>query len=460
MRSHHAVVLLMAAAGVVGAYLLLPRHEERATMLRRDGHLERALLELEGLRARGDERPHIIQQLAELNADAGFVERAIELFEGYLSQRPDDVETRDKLALLYRDNQRRDLQLAALESNFRLQPSAPRLSGLLAAYRLDGRYGDEERLLTGNLQSGFLGVSDLERAGALLAAKRDYPHALSALVAAETLSPPDAEPGRLLLAGTLLQSGRFGEAKSLAKRWIASWSTLAPSLTLCGLFADAGQSETVIEIVTDLRTKRSKEPVEQHAASRLARDGHRGLARRVLELWVERLDGVAVVADAELRRFVEVAVASDAMDIGLLWLERLIGRREEARAAALAEQIGTSFGMVSLSGIASLHSSHVLEVNPIFGAELSLFNGNPELARRILSNVDLSRLSRDHKMLWLSAMKRVAPETAIYSRMDRDWRSGTLPVELHAPFAELASRLGRVEVHTAVWRGLAKVAAR
>ena len=61
MRSHHAVVLLMAAAGVIGAYLLLPRHEERATMLRRDGHLEQALQELEGLRARGDVQPHIVQ---------------------------------------------------------------------------------------------------------------------------------------------------------------------------------------------------------------------------------------------------------------------------------------------------------------------------------------------------------------------------------------------------------------
>ena len=101
--------------------------------------------------------------------------------------------------------------------------------------------------------------------------------------------------------------------------------------------------------------------------------------------------------------------------------------------------------------IRSLLSNDVLLARPLFAAELSLFEGNREMARRYLNRIEPAQLSREQLATWLALLHRVDTDADVFKRLAILWNDGRLPAELVPYFANEAIKLGQVRTHDLIW---------
>jgi tetratricopeptide (TPR) repeat protein len=429
--------------------LLLPGAEEHVTMLLRDGNVESALEVLDKMQAAGDHRPHILRQIAELNADRGDIQKAIGAFEDYLRARPRDWDARAELAKLYLGAQRTEPYVAALETNLSLQPSTNLLHELIGFYRLNGRFDAEQRVLVRYMDSAFLKPRDLERAGALLAARSEYHAAAKALTLAERRAPPEDDSELLLLFDVLLRDGRENEAKDRALRWIAARRKAYLAAIFVEEFARLGHEPLALDLVREASGYVSN--MEVAVTWYLAEKGYSRLAQRVLETWTERLDRAG---DGELRQYVAAATAvGDTAGPVRLFL-RLSAKREPQMLAVLTEEIAKAYGLTALAPLRPLLSYETLAARPVFGAELAVHDGSPVLARKLLENADLRTLDTEQRARWLVLLRQVEPDAEVFQRMSKLRRLQQLPPDMLPPLAQIALALGKTQDHDAIWESL------
>jgi hypothetical protein len=451
LRVSQVVILALAGASLIGGVLLIPGSEEHVSILRRAGHLESALQELDRMQAAGDRRPHTLRQIADLNAETGNIEKAIGALEGYLTARPGDWSARAQLANLYLATQRTELYVSTLETSMALQPSADTLRDLLGFYRLHGRFDAEEQLLLRYLDTAYLRPRDLERAGALLAARSEFHTAAKALTLADERAPPQEESGRLLLFDVLLSSGREIEAKNRALRWISAWRKTYLATALVERFARLGYEQQALDLV---RGANKYLPDMEAAATWFLVKDHARLAQRVLEIWAERLDHAE---GNELRQYVAAALATGDAAGPIRLFRRLVTDKTARQAqATLAEEIARAYGLSALASLRPLLSYEALLTRPVFGAELALHEGSPLLARKLLEIADLRALTLEQRARWLALLRQVEPDAEVFEHLSELRRLQQLPGDMLPPLARIALTLGRAREHDAIWNSIGR----
>jgi hypothetical protein len=92
-----------------------------------------------------------------------------------------------------------------------------------------------------------------------------------------------------------------------------------------------------------------------------------------------------------------------------------------------------------------------LLTRPLFAAELSMFEGNSEMARWFLNRVDPMQLSAQRSADWLAMLHRVETDADVLAHLTTMWSAGRLPPELLPQFADEAVKQGRVRVHDRIW---------
>jgi hypothetical protein len=105
-----------------------------------------------------------------------------------------------------------------------------------------------------------------------------------------------------------------------------------------------------------------------------------------------------------------------------------------------------------LAPIRPLLSNEVLLTQPLFAAELSLFEGNREMARWYLNRVKPARLSPERSASWLALLHRLETDAEVFKRLAALWNDGRLPAELVPDFADQAAKMGQAGMHDLIWR--------
>jgi hypothetical protein len=120
----------------------------------------------------------------------------------------------------------------------------------------------------------------------------------------------------------------------------------------------------------------------------------------------------------------------------------------------MAEDIAHTFGQPALVAIRPLLSNEMLLARPLFAAELSLFEGNREMARWFLNRIEPSELPPERLMAWLALLHRVETDADVFKRLAVLWSDGHLPAELVPYFADAAVKLGQVRMHDLIWNSV------
>jgi hypothetical protein len=187
-------------------------------------------------------------------------------------------------------------------------------------------------------------------------------------------------------------------------------------------------------------------------AGLLARKGRQELAHQMLAQWADR---TISPTSEQLRAFVHASVLVGDAQVPLLKLAQLMrSGADPATQAKLAEELANAFGKAALVSIRPLLSNEALLTRPLFAAELSLFEGNREMARWFLNQAEPARLSPAQRMTWLALLRRVETDADVFERLAALWNDGRLPAELLPLFADEALKLGQVRMHGLIWNSI------
>jgi hypothetical protein len=187
-------------------------------------------------------------------------------------------------------------------------------------------------------------------------------------------------------------------------------------------------------------------------AGLLARKGRQELARQMLAQWADRTTNPT---GQQLRAFVHASVLMGDVQGALLKLAQLMrSGADPATQGQLAEELANAFGKAALVSIRPLLTNEALLTRPIFAAELSLFEGNREMARWFLNRTEPARLSPEQGVTWLALLRRVETDAGVFDRLAALWYDGRLPAELLPLFADEALKLGQVRMHGLIWNSM------
>jgi len=399
-------ISLIAAIGIaalVTGYLVVPKGEERATMLARDGLYDAASRELSALPSSGDRAPHILMQYHLLHERQGDRGRALEALEAYISVRPHDIAAREKRAEYLLHAGQLDRYLDALAGLAAEHPKSDRIAQLLGLYRLHGRFDDELSLLRARAGSGYLEYGSLERLGALLAERGDWAAAERWLRVAVQNAPSQESSSRLRLFDVLIEQGRTAEAIRQARIWITEWRSPYLSGKLLLKMAQAGLSNkaaVLARLCVDVMPNAAFE-----IAAVLTAKGHMSISQQMLAQWSDRDE---TPTGDQLRHYVYASVQAGDVQGPFRKLVRLAGRgAEPATQARLAEELAYAYGYAALAPLRTLLSTRVLLARPLFAAELAIFDGNPHLARWFITRVNPAELAPAERPVWLGLVLKL-----------------------------------------------------
>jgi hypothetical protein len=127
---------------------------------------------------------------------------------------------------------------------------------------------------------------------------------------------------------------------------------------------------------------------------------------------------------------------------------------DPAAQGRLAEEVVSSFGRPALVAIRPLLSNEALLTQPLFAAELSMFEGDNEMARRFLYQIDPTQLSSERLSSWLALLQKVQPEADTFDRLTTLWNEGRLPAELLPHLADEAVKLGQIGMYQLIWNAI------
>jgi hypothetical protein len=452
MRTAHQFIFVVIVSLVAAAALLAPGRQEHAAMLAGEGRHKEAIALLEGRLAEAPHDPDLLAALGRSYAALGEVHRAIGAFDAYLVVRPDDLGARKRQAELLLQCGLIDRYLDAQARVVAAQPSASRVTRLIELLRLHGRVEDEMATLQAYAGRAMLDVPQLERLGAFLAERGDWREARQWLELADQEAPAGASTGRLLLLEALIQNNEVDLIDERAQAWMTAWRSrfLAGKVILriaqSGLVAPASRlALKYTEMMPDDTFG---------MVGLLARDGYQDLAHQMLVRWADR---TTEPTGRQLRAFVQASALVGDVSVPLGKLVQLAqSGSAPVTQGRLAEELADTFGMPALAAIRPLLSNEVLLARPLFAAELSLFEGNREMARRFLNRIVPAQLPPDRLADWLALLHRVEADADVFNRLAVLWNNGRLPAELVPQFADEAVKLGQIGMHDLIWNSMRK----
>jgi tetratricopeptide (TPR) repeat protein len=450
MRVAPRFVLLVIVLLFLAAISLLPRREERLAILADEGRHKQVIALLERQFAGESRDPALLAALGRSYAAIGEYHRAIDALDAYLAMRPDDLAARERQTKLLLQHGLIDRYLDALARMISAHPSPSQVTRLVELYRLHGRAEDELATLRAYAGTEMLELAQLERLGAILAERANWHEARQWLELADQEAPPDASVGRLLLLDVLIQSNEIDQAYRRAQVWMTAWRTPFLSGKLILRMAQSGLAVPASELAL-----KYAEMIPEHIfemAGVLARKGRQELAQQMLAQWADRATNPT---GQQLRAFVHASVlAGDAHGPFLKLAQLMRSGADPATQGQLAEELANTFGQPALVSIRPLLSNEALLTRPLFAAELSLFEGNREMARWILNQTEPARLSPEQRATWLALLRRVETDADVFNRLKALWNDGRLPAELMPVFADEALKMGQVRMHGWIWNSM------
>ena len=447
MRTAHQFILVVIVSLLIAAVVLSPGREEQAAMLAGEGRHKEAIALLERRLADTPHDPDLLAALGRSYTALGEVHRAIDAFDAYLVVRPDDLAARKRQAELLLQSGLIDRYLDALARVVAAQPSRSRVIRLIELFRLHGRVEDELATLQAYAGGAMLEPPQLERLGAILGERGNWREARQSLELADQKAPPDASAGRLLLLEVLIQSNEVDRVYERAQAWMMAWRSPFLSGKLILRMAQSGLTVPASRLAlkyTDMMPDDTFEVV-----GLLARKGHQDLAHQMLVRWADR---TTKPTGRQLRAFVQASALVGDVSGPLVKLVQLVhSGSDPATQGRMAEELANTFGKPALVAIRPLLSNEVLLTRPLFAAELSLFEGNREMARWFLSQIEPAQLSPEGSAGWLALLHRVETDADVFKRLAVLWNDGRLPAELVPHFADEAVKLGQVRMHDLIW---------
>lgn len=419
-------------------------------MLAGEGRHKEAIALLERRLAEDPRDPDLLAALGRSYAALGEVHRAIDAFDAYLVIRPDDLAARKRQAELLLQSGLIDRYLDALAHVVAAQPSPSRVTRLVELYRLHGRVEDELAMLQAYAGKAMLEAPQLERLGAILAERGNWREARQWLELADQKAPPDASAGRLLLLEVLIQCNEVDLAYERAQAWMMAWRSPFLSGKLILRMAQSGLTVAAFKLALKYADILPDDTFEM--VGLLARKGRQDLAHQMLARWADRTTNPT---GRQLRAFVQASALVGDVGGPLVKLVQLVHSGSgPAALGQMAEELTNTFGKPALVAIRPLLSNEVLLTRPLFAAELSLFEGNRELARWFLNRIEPAGLSPGRLATWLALLRRVETDADVFKRLAVLWNDGRLPAELAPQFADEALKMGQVRTHELIWNSL------
>lgn len=221
-KKHTFIILLIAVAGLVGSYLLMPKSEEVALMQMKDKHFEEARIAYEEQLAKGNLTVDVVTRLSELHLQVGAVDKAIEVMEKFIAANPDNLAAREKLGTYYQYAQRQDDYLRNLEEINQLKPRPENLKALSDIYNFNTEYNKQadtlKKLIETEKGSDARHFVDL---ASIFAAEKNYPEAIATLQGLKQNHTDNFSFAEEELLVTLLFDAKRGdEAVAEANDWI------------------------------------------------------------------------------------------------------------------------------------------------------------------------------------------------------------------------------------------------
>jgi tetratricopeptide (TPR) repeat protein len=450
MRPAHQFIAVVVVSLAVAAIVLSLGREENSAVLAGEGQHKEAIALLERRLADAPHDPDLLAALGRSYAALGQVDRAIDAFDAYLTVRPDDLAARERQADLLLQSGSTDRYLDALARAVAAQPSPGRVTRLIELFRLHGRVDEEMATLQAYAGTAMLEDAQLERLGALLAERGQWRAARDALELADRKAPPNASAGRLLLLEVLIESNEADEVYQRAQAWMMAWR----SPFLCGKLilrmANSGLSGPASRLALDCTDMMPDDAFD--IVGLLAQKGHQDIARQMLSRWAER---TSKPTERQIRAFVQVSALVGDVSGPLVKLVQLVrSGADPAMQGRMAEELANAFGQPALVAIRPLLSNKVLLARPLFAAELSLFEGNGELARWFLNGIEPVQLSAEQLADWLALLHRVETDADVFKRLAVLWDQGRLPAELAPYLADEAAKMGQVRTHDLIWNSV------
>ena len=450
MATSYQFILVVIVSLLVAAVALSPRRGEHAAMLAGEGRHKEAIALLERRLAEVPGDPDLLAALGRSYAALGEVPKAIDAFDAYLAARPDDLAAREREADLLLQSGLIDRYFDALARATGEKSPPANVTRLLELYRLHGRVEDEISTLRAYAGSGVLEVPQLERLGALLAERGDWRGAQRWLELADQKAPPDISAGRLLLLEVMIQSNEVDRIDERAEAWMAAWRSAYLSGRLILRVAQSGHAVTASKLAlkyTDIMPDDAFEMI-----GLLASKGYQDIARQMLVRWAGR---TTTPVGTQLREFIQVSALVGDVTVPLRkFLQLARSGSDAATQGQLAEELANTFGGPALAAIRPLLSNEALLTRPLFAAELSLSEGNLELARWYLNRIDPTQLQPERLARWLALLHRVETDADMFRRFAMLWNGGRLPAELVPRFADEAAKLGQVTTHDLIWNSM------
>ena len=443
---HYMVMGFFAILVLAVGLFLIPRQDEYAVMLVRDGRYEEATRILLPMREAANLRPQVLMQALVLRLKLGDIPGALEAAEAVLAVRPNDRGAQEILADLLLQSGRLDDHFRATEGLLRARPDPERLSRLLALYRHHGHYDEELQLLRTFAGTRHLKLPHYERLGALLSARGDWQGAVPWLRLVDQHAPAIESSARLRLLHVLLESGRLDEARRRAEVWLSKWRNpyLAGKLIIRLAQTDASAAVALAQICV----QRMPEATFQIAAV-LTESSQAPVARELLARWADRTDEPSAEA---ARGYVHASLAAAERRKPLQKLLQLVqaGARPEIQAA-FAEEIAYAYGPEMLTQLLALLPRKALDVRPLLAAQMARVGGNRQLAEWYFDRVDPSRLASHQQEIWLSLLSALKPAPIAIERLIELRESGRMPPELVDLLGEEARGAAIPELGNAVW---------
>lgn len=438
MQSNMALMLAASVAAIGAGITALPRLEESADILLRDGRPKAALDLFQHAEARARDDPYLAMQVIRINEQSGRATESLAGLERYVERWPSDTVALAKLASVAKSTMNTPAQIKALDKLVALGTAGPFSRELLGLYRDTGDLQAERRLLVSLQDTIKLSADDLKRLGSIQVSFGDVEDALTAYRHADDLASAKEQVGRFKLLDLLLKHGHFGEATERAVLWISKWrdSNLATEVTL--RIAETAPAKYVVALVTAVADDALD--LDLSITQALADRGYHNLASEILDASARRR---RLLSNARVGKLVDVAAASQNPRALIELLNEVVDTTgREGEAARLAEEIAQTFGYDVLSAVPGLLTVKLLAARPLFGVELALLGGNEILARRVLLAGQPTGVPMHQAQRWAELMFTMLGAQVALRRIEELQRHGQLPAYIQTAVDEQSLRLG------------------
>jgi tetratricopeptide (TPR) repeat protein len=252
----HIVVGVLVAAGIGASLAVIPRDRELALMYLLGDDLEAAQAALEARLANGDLSPGVVAPLARVYLEIGDFEGAIALMESHAARHPEDADTKQELAKLYRQTSRLYDYVETLADLAKIRPTEPTLRELSWHYGDHGEDAKQVEVLRALVKLPKATLEDWMDLAEVEAGLDNFEGATQALVGLQRrFNVPRNQRNVEFFVSVLARTGREADALALARDWLAGASGPAGTLAVMGVvrqFLGAGKDAAALGLIEQL----------------------------------------------------------------------------------------------------------------------------------------------------------------------------------------------------------------